>query len=99
MIKHLVLFKLKDIGSEQMKTDKLNEIKTALSDLAGKINELKSIEVGINCNPDEAYDIALTTLFDNMDDLKTYAGHPDHLAAGKIIREVLDSRSCVDYEI
>jgi len=99
MIKHIVLFKLKAFETKEVKNNKLEEIKSALLGLKNKIDVLKSIEVGINTNPAEQFDIALNTTFDSMDDLDVYAKHPDHLAAGKIIREVLESRSCVDYVI
>ncbi|MCU4154896.1 Dabb family protein [Carboxylicivirga sp. A043] len=98
MIKHIVLFKLKSFENEALKTEKLNEIKDGLLALTGKIDALKTIEVGLNCNENEAFDIALTTTFNTMEDLDIYAKHPDHLAVGKIIREVLEARSCVDYE-
>jgi len=99
MIKHIVLFKLKSFESDAAKTNKLVEIKAGLLALSDKIEALKSIEVGINCNPNEAFDISLTTTFDHMDGLDIYAKHPDHVAVGKIIRAVLESRSCVDFEI
>ncbi len=98
MIKHIVLFKLKSFENEALKTAKLNEIKEGLLALQGKVDTLLSIEVGLNCNENETFDIALTTTFNNLDDLESYAKHPDHVAVGKIVREVLESRSCVDYE-
>ena len=48
---------------------------------------------------DEVPETALYSEFDNLDDVKFYATHPDHVAAGKIIAEAKESRSCVDYEI
>lgn len=98
MIKHIVLFKLKSFDNEAQKTAKLQEIKEGLLALNEKVETLQSIEVGLNCNANEAFDIALTATFNNMDDLELYAKHPDHLAVGKILREVLEDRSCVDYE-
>nr|WP_319400059.1 Dabb family protein [uncultured Carboxylicivirga sp.] len=95
MIKHIVLFQVKPIDNKE---SKLQEIKEGLLGLKEKVSVLKSIEVGLNCNPAEKFDIALTTTFDNMEDLETYAKHPDHLAVGKVLREVLEARSCVDYE-
>jgi len=56
------------------------------------------MEVGINVNPNEAYDIALVTSFNNLEELEVYAKHPDHVAVGGIIRPVLEKRACVDYE-
>jgi len=99
MIKHVVLFKLKTFETEAVKREKEQEIKEALLALTEKIEVLRSIEVGINANPDEEFNIALTTTFDNFDDLETYAKHPDHQAVIPLIREVLESRACSDYEI
>jgi len=97
MVKHTVLFKLKEFFSEEEKMRKINQIKLALLNLKTIIEELQSIEVGINENPKEQYDIVLTTTHNSMDDLQAYAVHPSHQAVGKIIREVLESRACVDY--
>ncbi|MBS2097128.1 Dabb family protein [Carboxylicivirga linearis] len=98
MIKHIVLFQLKPFESKETKDAKLAEIKSGLLGLKEKVSVLKSIEVGLNTNQAEQFDIALTTTFDSMEDLETYAKHPDHVAVGKIVREVLEARSCVDYE-
>ncbi len=97
MIKHVVLFQLKEFTSESEKTKKLNEIKEALEALPAIIPEIKSLEVGINVNPAEQYDIALVTSFNNLEELEVYVKHPDHVAVGGIIRPVLEKRACVDY--
>ena len=97
MVKHTVLFKLKEFSSEEEKTRKINQIKLGLLNLKTIINELQSIEVGINENPKEQYDIVLVTTHKTMEDLEAYAAHPSHQAVAKIIREVLESRACVDY--
>ena len=99
MVKHIVLFQLKPFDSEKEKTAKMQEIKSGLESLRGVIKELKSIEVGLNSNPAEGFDIALVTTFDSMEDLRTYAGHPQHIAVGKIIAEVRQGRACVDFTI
>ena len=99
MIKHVVLFKLKSFETEEEKQTKELEIKKALLDLKEKIEVLKSVEVGINANTDEDFNIALTTAFGNFEDLETYAKHPDHQSVIPLIREVLESRACTDYEI
>lgn len=98
MIKHIVLFKLAEFESESAKQQKLNEIKTGLEALPALIKEIKLLEVGLNANPAEKFDIALTTEFESMDDLKIYAQHPDHLKVAAIIRAVLADRACVDYQ-
>jgi hypothetical protein len=99
MIKHIVLFKFKADLPEAEKVLKMQSIKTGLEALIKKTETLKKIEVGINCNQDEKYDLSLSAEFDSMEGLNAYAVHPEHLKIGKIIREILDERACVDYEI
>ncbi len=96
MIRHIVLFKLQAFESQALKEAKMQEIKTKLENLQPLIPELKRIEAGINRNENEQFDISLLTEFETMDDLHIYAAHPDHVAVGKIIREVLEARACVD---
>ena len=99
MVKHIVLFKLKDEGPETDKLVVMNKFKEAIEALPAKISVIRKIEVGLNMNPGESWHIALYSEFDNLDDVKFYATHPDHVAAGKNIAEAKESRSCVDYEI
>lgn len=98
MIKHIVLFKFKEGLPEAEKKSKLSKIKTDLEALTETVETLEKMEVGINCNPDEKYDLALTSEFQSMEALKAYAIHPEHVKAGAAIREILDERACVDYE-
>ncbi|MDD4516548.1 Dabb family protein [Massilibacteroides sp.] len=98
MIRHIVLFKLKEFESETAKSECQQSIKAGLEGLFGKISVLKFIQVDFNCNPAESWDIILTTEFDSLDDLNTYANHPDHVAVSKqLIGPVKADRACVDY--
>lgn len=98
MIKHIVLFKLKPFESEAVKTASVNEIKARLESLLPIIPELKKIQVGININPAEKWDIALETEFDTLKDLNTYANHPKHVEISKnLIAPVKEDRACVDF--
>ena len=98
MVKHIVLFKLKDEVPETDKLVVMNKFKEAIEALPAKISVIRKIEVGLNTNPGETWHIALYSEFDNLDDVKFYATHPLHVAAGKIIAEAKESRACVDYE-
>jgi hypothetical protein len=98
MVKHIVLFKLKDEVPEADKLVVMNKFKEAIEALPAKISVIRKIEVGLNINPGESWHIALYSEFDNLEDVKFYATHPDHVAAGKILAEAKESRSCVDYE-
>uniref|UniRef100_UPI0032EDC9AA Dabb family protein n=1 Tax=Bacteroides ovatus TaxID=28116 RepID=UPI0032EDC9AA len=53
----------------------------------------------LNMNPGATWNIALYSEFDTLEDVKFYATHPDHVAAGKILAETKESRACVDYEL
>ena len=56
--------------------------------------------VDFNCNPAETWDIILTTELPTLEDVNTYANHPEHVAVAKgIIGPVKADRACVDYEI
>lgn len=98
MVKHIVLFKLKDEASAEEKLAAMNSFKKAIEALPSKITIIRKIEVGLNINPAEAWSIALYSEFDTLDDVKAYAVHPDHVAAGKLLANVKESRACVDYE-
>jgi hypothetical protein len=98
MIKHIVLFKFKELISKEEKELKISEIKSKLEALINLVPSLKKIKVGLNCNSAEEYDLALETEFENMEGLQAYAVHPEHVAVGKIIRENLEKRACVDYQ-
>ena len=98
MVKHIVLFKLKDEVPEAEKLVVMKKFKEAIEALPAVIPVIRKIEVGLNTNPGETWHIALYSEFDNLDDVKFYATHPLHVAAGKIIAEVKESRACVDYE-
>ncbi len=98
MVKHVVLFKFKSELPADQKAKKMSAIKEALEGLRTKIKELGYIEVGINSNPSETYDLVLISEFTDWDSLKAYVVHPEHQKVSAMIREILETRACVDYE-
>jgi len=65
MIKHIVMWKLKDFAAGSNKNENAVKIKTELEMLKSKIPEIKKLEVGININESEtAYDIVLYSEFE-----------------------------------
>lgn len=97
MIKHIVAFKLK--GSSELKKEKAESFRVALLALPNQIDCLLSMEVGINCNSEETWDLVLTAIVENFDDLVKYSCHPKHLEAVDIIKDYKEARACVDYVI
>lgn len=97
MIKHVVTFKLK--GSAETRREASARFKEALMALPQQIEVLKSMEVGLNVNPAEDWDVVLTATVATLADVDVYARHPAHLAAAAIVGPLKESRACVDYEI
>ncbi|MDE6409866.1 MAG: Dabb family protein [Muribaculaceae bacterium] len=96
MVKHIVTFKFK--GEDSVRKEYALKFKEALMALPAVIPCLESMEVGINENPAETWDLVLTAIVPTMADVEVYAKHPAHVAAASIIGPVKDSRACVDYE-
>ncbi len=96
MVKHIVTFRLK--GTEEERKAIAESFKNALMELPDKIDVLESMEVGINENPAEVWDVVLTAIVPTMADVEKYAKHPAHIAAASIISANKESRACVDYE-
>jgi hypothetical protein len=98
MIKHVVLFKMKEYPTLQLKKEAVETFKSKLMALEGIIPELKFIEVGLNHTLEAAsFDVCLITHFENLDDLKIYAVHPEHLKVGDFVKENVIDRAAVDF--
>jgi len=99
MIKHIVMWKLKEPETGASKGEAALRIKEVLDGLPGIVPTLRALEVGININPsDAADDIVLVTRFDSGADLDAYQIHPAHQAAAAVIRPLVATRRVVDYE-
>ena len=57
------------------------KFKQALEALPEQIEVLKSIEVGLNENPAETWDLVLVAIVEKMEDVEVYAKHPAHVAS------------------
>ncbi len=98
MVKHIVLFKLKNEISAAEKESAALKFKSAIEALPSVIPSIIKVEVGININPDEQWNIALYSEFNTLEEVKAYAVHPAHVAAAKLLADEKESRACVDYE-
>jgi hypothetical protein len=97
MVKHIVTFKL--IGTDSERRVIAESFRDALMKLPSQIDVLQSMEVGINENPSEEWDVVLTAVVPTMADVDIYANHPAHVAAAKLLVGHKESRACVDYEV
>lgn len=95
MVKHIVTFKLTGTADERRQV--AEQFKEALLKLPQTIDVLESIEVGINENPAESWDVVLTAIVPTMADVEVYAKHPAHVAAAGLLASHKEMRACVDY--
>ena len=99
MIRHIVMFKLQRTGYKATLEEIKMDIKNRLEALPARIDVIRSMEVGINVvKSDRAFDVALVSTFDNLDDLETYRVHPDHQEVVRYIATVRDQSASVDFE-
>jgi antibiotic biosynthesis monooxygenase (ABM) superfamily enzyme len=100
MIRHIVLFKLREFESETLKLEALTEIKKRLEELPQMISVVRRCEIGIDVRKlASSYDYVLTMDFDNMADLNYYSNHPDHQEFIKFNKNFSVAKASVDYEI
>lgn len=100
MIKHMIIWTLKEeLSMEEKETVKAG-IKEGLEGLAGKIPGLLEIKVHINGLSSSNADLMLDSSFETEEALKNYATHPDHVAvADEKVRPFTQTRSCLDFEV
>ena len=99
MVKHVILWTLKEELSDAQKADIKKGIKEGLEGLKGQIPGMIDIKVNINPLASSNCDLMLDSSFEDEASLKGYAVHPAHVAVadGKV-RPYTASRVCMDYE-
>ncbi|HAV92363.1 TPA: stress responsive protein [candidate division WOR-3 bacterium] len=99
MVKHIVMWTVRDGVSGKTKKENTLKLKEMLEALKHKIPFIKKLEVGINYAVDDAaYDVVLYSEFESRADLEAYVVHPDHQALKDFIINIRDKRCFVDYE-
>ena len=99
MVKHIVVWKLKEQAEGRPKSENAILLKRELESLVPKIKEIRRFEVGINFNTaNDAYDLGLVSEFANKNDLNVYQNHPEHQRVVGLLRRLRESRIVVDYE-
>ena len=95
MIKHVVTWKFRD-GTE----DEAKKFLDGLNSLVGQIEVLRSVETGLNINPnaDQSASAVLIATFDSLEDLEKYKNDPRHLAVAAICKSIRTERHAVDFE-
>ena len=99
MIKHIVMWRLKDVAAGATKEENALKLKESLESLVDLVPSLIAAEVGINFNPsDAAFDVVLYSEFEDREGLKAYQNHPEHVKIVDFVGEIRSDRAVVDYE-
>ena len=99
MIKHIAMFRFEAFASSEEKENYHKRIKTAFAGLDKKIPEIKFLQIGFDVlHTDASFDFVVNVDINNLEDLKTYAGHPEHLKAVEVLKEKITDRKVIDYE-
>ena len=100
MIKHVIIWTLKDTLSDAEKIEIKSNAKLNLEALVGKIDGLIDLKIITDFLPTSNGEMMLDSTFDSFEALKAYAMHPAHqAAANEFVRPYTSARSCVDFEI
>ena len=97
MVKHIILWTLKDeFNNDQVK----KEMKEGLEALKGVVPGLLEIEVQIEKLPSSNVDVMLYSVLESEEALKGYAVHPEHVkVADTKVRPFTSTRSCIDFVV
>lgn len=98
-MRHIVSWKLS--GEDRATRDaQASELIAALEPLAGTVSTVRALSVHRNELFDgENYDVTLIADFDDADGLAAYASHPDHVAAGAVVKAHAIGRVATDFTV
>lgn len=99
MVKHVILWKLRDEIPEAERPALILEAKTRLEALGGKIPGMYYISVRTDKLSSSSADMMLETLFADADALAGYQKNPLHLEAATFVRSIVGTRLCLDYDV
>lgn len=98
MVKHVILWTLKEQDSSEKVQEIKAGIKAGLEGLKGQIPGLVDIKVNVNPLESSNCDVMLDSTFEDEASLKGYSVHPAHVeVANTKVRPFTASRTCMDY--
>lgn len=100
MVKHIILWKLKESLTEEEQSVVKADAKRELEALCGNIPGLLSLELITEGMASSNADMMLDSSFENEEALKGYQVHPLHVAAANgFVRPFTELRLCMDYNV
>ena len=94
MIRHIVLFQIKDEYK-----DEIPELVKNFYGMKGRIEGMLDLEAGADVlHSERSYALALITVFDSMESFRAYQTHPVHQPVRKRMHEVRSASVACDFE-
>ena len=99
MVKHIILWKLRDDLGAGEREGVLRGIKEGLEGLVGKVPGLLAVKVQVDGRIDTSNaDVMLDCTLESEEALRAYAIHPAHVeVANTRVRPYTEVRTCFDY--
>lgn len=98
MVKHIILWKLKETLTEEQKVHAKKDIKKNLEALEGQIDGLLKMNIRIEYLSSSSADIMMDSEFENEDALKAYQTNPKHQhVANTYVRPNVETRLSMDF--
>ena len=97
MVKHIILWKLKESFTEEEKAEARAEAKRRLEALNGQIDGMIYLKVVTDRLPSSNADMMLDSEFESVEALAGYQSNPKHLEAAGYVRSVVEARLCLDF--
>jgi hypothetical protein len=99
MIRHLVMWRVKESAMGMDKAALVAEMKRRLEALPAQIPQIRFFQVGVNVVPSErACDLALVSDFESLEALQAYAKHPKHLEVVDFVLQAVSEGRAVDFQ-
>ena len=100
MIKHIVMWRLKEVAHGNDLQTNATLIKEKLTALRGKIPGMSALEVGLDFSRTESScDVVLYSEFIDRQALEAYQVHPEHAALKPFIGMASSERRIADYDV
>ena len=100
MIKHIVMWQLKDFAEGAGKAANALKMKELLDACSGLVPGILTFETAIAQPGLEAtYDVVLYSEFESKAALDAYQEHPQHARLKPFFGAVRQARQCMDYEV
>ena len=94
MIRHIVLFRIKDEFKDEMP-----QLVKNFEGMAGRIEGMLELQAGADIlHSERSYDLALITVFQDRAAFDAYQTHPVHLPVKKRMHEVRSASVACDFE-